>query len=83
MTEHRDSLRESFVTVSAVLAIVGSFMGSGAAGGMQIENASGGALSADATPIAPGGPAFSIWTVIYLGLVAKDDLAAPSGAEDE
>ena len=70
MTEHRDSLRQSIVAVSAVLAIVGSFIGSGAAGGMQIQNASGGALSADATPIAPGGPAFSIWTAIYLGLVA-------------
>lgn len=70
MTEHRDSLRQSIVAVSAVLAIVGSFIGSGAAGGMQIQNASGGALSADATPIAPGAPAFTIWTAIYLGLVA-------------
>jgi hypothetical protein len=27
-------------------------------------------LAADATPIAPAGPAFSIWSVIYLGLIA-------------
>lgn len=70
MTKPRDSLRRTVVAASAVIAIVGSFIGSGAAGGTPIQNASGGALSADATPIAPGGPAFGIWTVIYLGLIA-------------
>lgn len=70
MTEHRDSLRQAVVAASAVIAIIGSFIGSGAGGGTPIQMASGGALSADATPIAPGVPAFSIWTVIYLGLVA-------------
>ncbi len=54
----------------AVIAVVGSFIGSGAAGGTPIQDAAGGALAADATPIAPGGPAFSIWSVIYLGLIA-------------
>jgi hypothetical protein len=58
------------VAVSAVLAIVGSFIGSGAAGGTPIAEAAGGALAADATPIAPGGGAFGIWSVIYFGLVA-------------
>lgn len=65
-----DTLRQIVVAVSAVAAIIGSFIGSGAAGGTQIQNASNGALSADSTLIAPGGPAFSIWSVIYLGLVA-------------
>ncbi|WP_241972861.1 tryptophan-rich sensory protein [Cryobacterium cryoconiti] len=65
-----DLLRQTVVLVSAILAIVGSFIGSGAAGGTPIQNASGGALAADATPIAPDGPAFGIWTVIYLGLIA-------------
>ncbi len=65
-----DRLRQIVVVVSAVIAIVGSFIGSGAAGGTPIAEASGGALSADATPIAPDGPAFAIWSVIYIGLVA-------------
>lgn len=67
---HQDRLRQAFVAVSAVLAIAGSIVGSGAAGGTPIQEASGGALSADATPLAPGGPAFGIWSAIYLGLVA-------------
>ena len=65
-----DTLRQIVVAASAVAAIIGSFIGSGAAGGTQIQNASNGALSADSTLIAPGGPAFSIWSVIDLGLVA-------------
>ncbi len=62
--------RQIGVAVSAVLAIVGSFIGSGAAGGTPIQDAAGGALAADATLIAPGGGAFGIWSIIYLGLVA-------------
>ncbi|MDO5751921.1 TspO/MBR family protein [Arthrobacter sp.] len=65
-----DRARQIVVAVSAVVAVVGSFIGSGAAGGTQIQNASNGALAADATLIAPGGSAFSIWSVIYLGLMA-------------
>lgn len=66
----RDTARQIVVVVSAVLAIVGSFIGSGAAGGTPIQDAAGGALSASATLIAPAVPAFSIWSVIYLGLIA-------------
>jgi hypothetical protein len=66
----RDLIRQLVVALSAVIAIVGSFIGSGAAGGTQIQDAAGGALSATSTPVAPDGPAFSIWGVIYLGLVA-------------
>ena len=65
-----DRLRQAVVLVSAVLALVGAFIGSGAAGGTPIAEASGGALSADATPVAPAGPAFAIWSVIYAGLIA-------------
>ncbi|MCY7324923.1 MAG: tryptophan-rich sensory protein [Microbacteriaceae bacterium] len=65
-----DLLRQTVVAVSAVVAIVGSFIGSGAAGGTPIQDAAGGALATDATPIAPGGAAFGIWSVIYLGLIA-------------
>jgi len=58
------------VAVSAVVAVVGAFVGSGAAGGTPIQDAAGGALSASSTAIAPAGPAFSIWSVVYVGLIA-------------
>ena len=51
-------------------AIVAAFFGSGAMGGTPIAEAAGGVLSADATPVAPAGSAFSIWSVIYIGLAA-------------
>ena len=70
MDDTRDTLRQAVVLVSAIIAVVGAFIGSGAAGGTPIQNAAGGALAADATPIAPGGPAFAIWTPIYVGLLA-------------
>ena len=66
----RNTLRQAVVLVSAIIAVVGAFIGSGAAGGTPIQNAAGGALAADATPIAPGGAAFAIWTPIYVGLLA-------------
>lgn len=66
----RDTVRHVVVAVSAVLAVIGAFVGSGAAGGTPIAEAAGGALAADATLIAPAGPAFSIWSLIYLGLLA-------------
>jgi hypothetical protein len=35
-----------------------------------VEDLAGGALDSDATVLAPAGPAFAIWSVIYVGLVA-------------
>jgi TspO/MBR family len=66
----QDRVRQSVVIASMVMAIIGSFIGSGAAGGTPIQDAVGGALSADSTLIAPAGPAFSIWSIIYAGLIA-------------
>ncbi|QCU79526.1 tryptophan-rich sensory protein [Citricoccus sp. SGAir0253] len=51
------------------LAIVSTFVGSGALGGTPIQSAAGGWLSEDGTWIAPAGPAFAIWSVIYAGFV--------------
>ncbi len=65
-----DLARQVTVVVSAVVAVVGSAIGSGAVWGTPIAEAGGGALSAEATLVAPDGPAFSIWSLIYLGLVA-------------
>ena len=70
MREPKDVVRQITVAASAVFALVGAFVGSGAAGGTPIQDAAGGALSADATVIAPASSAFSIWSIIYFGLVA-------------
>jgi tryptophan-rich sensory protein len=65
-----DTARSATVAISAVVAVVGGFLGSGAVVGTPIAEAAGGALSASSTLVAPAGPAFGIWSVIYAGLVA-------------
>lgn len=62
-------VRQAWVTVCQALCIYGTLVGFGVLG-TSVEESSGGALSADATLLAPGGPAFSIWSIIYLGLFA-------------
>ncbi len=66
----RDVVRQVVVLVGALLATAAGFWGSGAGGGRSQQEVGDGALSADATPVAPAEPAFGIWSVIYLGLVA-------------
>ncbi|MDQ2624921.1 MAG: tryptophan-rich sensory protein [Actinomycetota bacterium] len=66
----KDRVRQLVVTVSYLLCLYGSLLGSGVIGDDTVEESSGGSLSDQATHIAPGGPAFSIWSVIYLGLAA-------------
>jgi hypothetical protein len=56
--------------VSAGAALVLAAVGSGAFGGTPVNDAAGGYFSSTATPVAPGVPAFSIWSVIYAGLLA-------------
>lgn len=63
-----DRVRQVVVTASLIGCLVGSTIGVGAFGGTPISEAAGGALSADATPLAPASGAFSIWTAIYIGL---------------
>lgn len=53
-----------------VIAIVTAAFGAGAFGGTPIQDAAGGWLGPDGTWIAPASTAFSIWSVIYLGLIA-------------
>ena len=64
-----DRRRQVGVTAAEVFCVVGTLVGIGVLG-TRVEESSGGALSAEATRIAPAGPAFSIWSVIYLGLLA-------------
>ena len=65
-----DRVRQVVVTLSYLLCLYGSLLGSGVIGGQEVDEASGGSLSEQATHVAPGGPAFSIWSVIYVGLAA-------------
>lgn len=69
MNRTSDVVRQVGVLVLALLAIAGAAVGSGAFGGTPIAEAADGALSATATPVAPASTAFSIWSVIYLGLI--------------
>ncbi|WP_226345405.1 TspO/MBR family protein [Agilicoccus flavus] len=64
-----DRLRQVGVTVAEIACLFGTLVGTGVIG-TRVAESSGGSLSADATRIAPAGPAFSIWSVIYLGLFA-------------
>jgi len=63
-----DRIRQSAVIVATVVALGGAVYGSGLVGGEPIPRVAGGALGPDATLLAPAGPAFAIWSVIYLGL---------------
>ena len=64
-----DRLRQVVVTLAEIFCVVGTLVGTGVLGD-RVAESSGGALAADATLLAPAGPAFAIWTPIYLGLAA-------------
>lgn len=64
-----DRARQVGVTLAEIFCVVGTLIGVGVLG-TRVQDSSGGALSAEATRIAPAGPAFSIWSVVYLGLLA-------------
>ncbi len=64
-----DLVRQCVVTLCAVACILGSAAGVGAFGGPSIRDAAGGLFAPDSTLLAPSSAAFSIWSVIYVGLV--------------
>lgn len=65
-----DLIRALALLASVVIAIVVGAWGAGAWGATPVEEVAGGALSDDATLLSPASTAFSIWSVIYTGLVA-------------
>ena len=65
----RDRWRQAVVVAAEVFCVVGTLFGVGVLG-TRVEESSGGALAATATLVAPAGPAFSVWTPIYVGLLA-------------
>ncbi|MBZ2198262.1 tryptophan-rich sensory protein [Occultella gossypii] len=60
--------RRLAVSAAFVVCVLGSMIGVGVFGGPPISQAADGLLAADGTHLAPGGGAFSIWSVIYVGL---------------
>lgn len=58
------------VLASGFIATAVAFLGAGVVGGTPVAEAAGGWLGQDATPLAPATPAFRVWSLIYLGLVA-------------
>ncbi|SDS89883.1 hypothetical protein SAMN04488570_2981 [Nocardioides scoriae] len=64
-----DRVRQVGVTLAEVFCVLGTLVGVGVLG-TRVAESSGGALSSEATLLAPAGPAFSIWSVVYAGLAA-------------
>ncbi|MDQ1172693.1 hypothetical protein QE430_001000 [Microbacterium testaceum] len=63
-------LARQIVVLSAVsFMLIAAVIGAGAFGNSAVQDQQGGALNTDGSYLAPAGPAFSIWSVIYLGLI--------------
>ncbi|WP_341935816.1 tryptophan-rich sensory protein [Microbacterium sp. LWO14-1.2] len=65
-----DILRQAAIIAAATFMLIAAAVGSGAFGGTSVDELQDGALSASGSYLAPAGPAFSIWSLIYLGLIA-------------
>lgn len=78
-----DLARRVTVTLAELFCVVGTLVGTGVIG-TRVAESSRGALAADATLLAPAGPAFSIWSVVYAGLAAYTVWQwLPGRADDE
>ncbi|KAA9107887.1 TspO/MBR family protein [Microbacterium rhizomatis] len=69
-TRSLDLTRQIVVISAMVFMIIAAMVGTGLFGGTAVQDLQGGALDADSTYLAPARPAFSIWSAIYIGLVA-------------
>ncbi|MFB4349514.1 tryptophan-rich sensory protein [Microbacterium sp. CR_7] len=66
----KDIVRQAATIAAVVFMLIAAAVGSGALGGSSVDELQNGALSASGSYLAPAGPAFSIWSLIYLGLIA-------------
>jgi hypothetical protein len=64
-----DLLRQVAVISAVVFMIIAAMVGTGLLGGTPVQDLQGGALDADGSYLAPARPAFSIWSVVYVGLI--------------
>ncbi|PRB63679.1 TspO/MBR family protein [Microbacterium sp. MYb45] len=62
--------RQSLIIAAASFMLIAAAIGAGAFGGASVDDLQDGALSAQGSYLAPAGPAFSIWSLIYIGLIA-------------
>lgn len=63
-------LARQIVVLSAVsFMLIAAVIGAGAFGNSAVQDQQGGALDTNGSYLAPAGPAFSIWSIIYLGLI--------------
>lgn len=69
-TTSRDLARQIVVIAATTYMLVAAVVGAGLLGGTAVEDLQDGALAADGSFLAPASPAFSIWTVIYVLLIA-------------
>lgn len=65
-----DIARQVAVISAAVFMIIAALVGTGFFGGTPVQDLQDGKLSAEYSYLAPAQQAFSIWSVIYLGLFA-------------
>jgi hypothetical protein len=66
----KDLARQIVVISAFCFMIVAAMVGTGLFGGTPVQDLQDGALAADGSYLAPATQAFSIWTVIYVGLLA-------------
>ncbi|EIC08011.1 MAG: tryptophan-rich sensory protein [Microbacterium sp. 69-7] len=65
-----DLVRQIVVISTVVFMIIAAMVGTGLFGGTNVRDLQGGALDADATVLAPATPAFSIWSLVYVLMIA-------------
>lgn len=65
-----DLVRQIVIISTTVFMLIAAVIGAGVLGGTPVQDLQGGALGADGSYLAPAKNAFSIWSVIYIGLVA-------------
>lgn len=87
MTETRrarpaDLGRQIGVVSAVVFMIIAAMVGTGLFGGTNVRDLQGGALDADSTYLAPATQAFSIWSAIYVLMVACAIWQALPGQRD-
>ena len=65
-----DLVRQIAVISAVVFMLIAAMVGVGLFGGTAVQDLQNGALDSDASYLAPASRAFSIWSVIYVGLIA-------------
>ncbi|MFS0866315.1 tryptophan-rich sensory protein [Microbacterium sp. 179-B 1A2 NHS] len=65
-----DIVRQTGVIAATTFMLIAAAVGGGLLGGTPVQDVQDGNLAADATVLAPASSAFSIWSVIYLFMIA-------------